>query len=393
MKKVVCSILISVLPYVLPFVFAAPSPGGLLTIAAIDERELEDDCFELLVSTMLVLLGGLFSGLTLGLMGLDELYLQILATESDSMSEKQNARKVLKLMKDKGRHWVLVALLLSNVITNESLPIFLDEAIGGGIMAILLSTGSIVFYCRIIPQAVCVRYGLSIGAACVPFVDVLTWITAPVAYPIAKLLDAVLGTSEIHTYQRPQLKAFLDLHRTGAEPLLKQEVDILTGVLELGAKRVESIMTHMKDVVKLSADAVLDQDVLATIRSSGCSRIPIHEPQDSQAFVGLLLVKKLLQYDNFLNIPIRDLELSLLPEAPPTINCFQALDYFRTGRAHLLLISRTPGVAGGAIGIVTLEDILEEIIAGEIVDETDLYEDNVHKIAARRLTTAQIMQG
>jgi metal transporter CNNM len=44
-----------------------------------------------------------------------------------------------------------------------------------------------------------------------------------------------------------------------------------------------------------------------------------------------------------------------LPEARPDINCFQALDYFQTGRAHLLLISETPGRRGGAIGIVSCE--------------------------------------
>lgn len=46
-----------------------------------------------------------------------------------------------------------------------------------------------------------------------------------------------------------------------------------------------------------------------------------------------------------------------LPEAKPSINCFQALDYFQTGRAHLLLISETPGQKGGALGIVSCESL------------------------------------
>ncbi|KAI5986413.1 hypothetical protein EDD15DRAFT_2174946, partial [Pisolithus albus] len=70
---------------------------------------------------------------------------------------------------------------------------------------------------------------------------------------------------------------------------------------------------------------------------------------------GLLLVKKLLIYDPSKSLPVSHFKLSILPEAHPSINCFQALDYFQTGRAHLLLVSRTPGVAGGAIGVITLE--------------------------------------
>jgi len=90
---------------------------------------------------------------------------------------------------------------------------------------------------------------------------------------------------------------------------------------------------------------------------------------------------------------VSKLPLSILPEAKPTINCFQALDYFQTGRAHLLLISNTPGIAGGAIGVITLEDVIEEIISEEIVDETDQYEDNQSKRRARRITTADVMRG
>ncbi|KAE9394322.1 hypothetical protein BT96DRAFT_827838 [Gymnopus androsaceus JB14] len=348
---------------------------------------------KLLVSTTLVLFGGLLAGLTLGLMGLDELHLRVLAAASDCPQEKRNAKEVLLLMQ-KGRHWVLVVLLISNVITNESLPVFLDGAIGGGIPAILISTASIES--MIIPQAICVRYGLGIGAKFVPFMLVLMWILgkSPIAYPIAKLLDYFLGENESHTYRKSQLKSFLQFHRTGAEPLREEEIGILNGVLELAAKHVETIMTPMKDVVRLSAEAILDQDTLAAILSSGCSRIPVYEPEEPTVFIGLLLVKKLLQYDHLPNLPVRELQLCVLPEAHPFISCFQALNYFRTGRAHLLLISRTPGVAGGAIGIVTLEvDIIEEIIAEEIVDETDVYEDNVSKRAARRLATAGIMQG
>ncbi|KAJ8594393.1 DUF21-domain-containing protein [Rhizopogon salebrosus TDB-379] len=345
--------------------------------------------WKIAVSVVLVLAGGVFAGLTLGLMGLDELHLRVLATSSEDLKEKRNAQKVLKLMQ-KGRHWVLVVLLLGNVVVNESLPIFLDGALGGGIAAVVISTTAIGI---IIPQAVSVRYGLAIGARCAPFVLTLMYLFAPVAYPVAKLLDYALGENEGHTYKKAELKSFLQFHRAGEEPLRDDEISILNGVLELNTKNVESIMTPIQDVVTLSSDTILDHPAVDAILSSGYSRFPVHEPGNPLAFRGLLLIKKLLVYDPARALPVSDFKLSILPEAHPSINCFQALDYFQTGRAHLLLISRTPGMAGGGIGLITLEDIIEEIISEEIVDETDRYEDNQSKRRAKRITTAAVMRG
>ena len=89
-------------------------------------------------AAVLVLLGGAFAGLTIALMGQDDIYLQVIA-ESGEGSEKRHAGKVLNLLK-KGKHWVLVTLLLSNVITNETLPIVLDRSLGGGWPAVVGST-------------------------------------------------------------------------------------------------------------------------------------------------------------------------------------------------------------------------------------------------------------
>jgi len=152
-------------------------------------------------------------------------------------------------------------------------------------------------------------------------------------------------------------------------------------------------MTPIKDVMTLSADTVLDHAMIDRMLTSGYSRFPIHEPGKPHAFIGLLLAKKLLVYDPEKKQPVSSFTLLILPEASPQINCFQALDYFQTGRAHLLLISRSPGQPHGALGVVTLEDIIEEIISEEIVDETDRFEDNHTKKAAKRMTNAALMQG
>jgi len=325
-------------------------------------------------------------------MGLDELHLRVLATSSEDINQRRNAQTVLRLMKH-GKHWVLVVLLLGNVIVNESLPVFLDTAVGGGYPAIVISTIAIVIFGEIIPQAVSVHYGLSIGAKCSRFVLGLMYILAPIAWPIARLLDASLGAKEQHTYKKAELKSFLKLHRTGDEPLRDDELAILNSVLELNTKKAEAIMTPLKDTLIIAADAILDYSAVLALMRTGYSRIPVHAKGKPDTFMGMLLVKTLLAYDPKLALPVEAFPLSLLPEAPPSIDCFQALDYFQSGRAHLLLISRTPGKPGGGIGIITLEDIIEEIISEEIVDETDQYEDNHSKKRVRRLASTRSKNG
>ena len=72
----------------------------------------------------------------------------------------------------------------------------------------------------------------------------------------------MLGATDSHTYKKAELKSFLQFHRHGEEPLRDDEIVILNGVLELNTKRVTSIMTPIKDVVTLSADTVLDHEMV-----------------------------------------------------------------------------------------------------------------------------------
>jgi len=125
-----------------PFAYAAPLIPRALKISEDEDlpKSPEDSSLWAYLGTAiaLVLLGGAFAGLTIALMGQDEIYLQVIATSGEG-SERKNAGKVLNLLK-KGKHWVLVTLLLSNVITNETLPIVLDRSLGGGWPAVVSST-------------------------------------------------------------------------------------------------------------------------------------------------------------------------------------------------------------------------------------------------------------
>jgi len=375
----------------LPFSWAAPlrSYANFSHAQGLHPKDPEDPqlWLDLTVAVILVLLGGVFAGLTIALMGQDEINLQVVS-KSGIGAERKHAGRVLRLIK-RGKHWVLVTLLLSNVITNETLPIILDRSLGGGWPAVVGSTVAIVIFGEIIPQSVCVRFGLAIGAWMSPFVLILMYLEAPLAWPTAKLLDRLIGEEHGTTYSKAGLKTLVNIHKTfgdAGERLNEDEVTIIGSVLELKNKSVEAIMTPMDDVFTMSLDTVLDEKMMDNILTAGYSRIPIHAPDNPFNFVGMLLVKILIAYDPEDARPVSEFALAVLPEIAPDVSCLDILNFFQEGNTHMVMVSESPGENSGAVGVVTLEDVIEELIGEEIVDESDVFID-VHK-AIRRLAPA-----
>lgn len=228
---------------------------------------------------------------------------------------------------------------------------------------------SAVIFGEIIPQSICVRHGLPIGAWMSSLVVVLMYILAPVAWPTAKLLDWLLGEDHGTTYKKAGLKTLVTLHKTlgaAGEQLNSDEVTIISAVLDLKAKPVGSIMTPMEDVFTMSADTVLDEKTMDVILSAGYSRIPIHAPDNQMNFVGMLLVKILITYDPEDCKRVRDFALATLPETRSETSCLDIVNFFQEGKSHMVLVSEFPGDDSGALGVVTLEDVIEELI-GESV--------------------------
>ncbi|KAG0229246.1 hypothetical protein BGW41_003090 [Actinomortierella wolfii] len=334
----------------------------------------------------LVAIGGIFAGLTLGLMGLDETNLQVLMV-SGTPEEQVHAEKVYNLL-SRGKHWVLVTLLVGNVIVNETLPVVLDSELGGGILAIVISTILIVIFGEIIPQAVCARYGLAIGSFCAKPMLIFMYITSPVSYPIAMLLDACLGVHHGTTYKKAELKTLVSLHQLGGiGDLTDDEVTIIASVLDLKDKPVSMVMTPLEDVFTLSEDAILDEALMEEIVNAGYSRIPIYRHDDEQNFIGMLLVKRLITYDPEDHVPVREFTINSLPQAAPNTSCLDILNFFQEGRSHMALVTSEPNGFGVPIGVITLEDVIEELLGEEIVDESDVYVDVHNKIRVVRRPT------
>ncbi|KAJ8116633.1 hypothetical protein ONZ43_g4397 [Nemania bipapillata] len=316
-------------------------------------------------------------------MGQDDIYLRVISLDHEEPQHK-NASRVHHLL-NRGKHWVLVTLLLSNVIVNESLPVVLDRCFGGGVAAVVGSTVLIVIFGEIIPQSLCVRYGLQIGGYMSKPVLLLMYIMAPVAWPTAKLLDWLLGEDHGTIYKKSGLKTLVTLHKTLGEVderLNQDEVTIISAVLDLKRKAVEEVMTPMDDVFVMSEDSILDEKTIDQILDAGYSRIPIHQSGNPTNFVGMLLVKILITYDPEDGKRVRDFALATLPETRPETSCLDIINFFQEGKSHMVLISEFPGEDHGALGVVTLEDVIEELIGEEIIDESDVYVD-VHRAIRR----------
>jgi len=196
------------------------------------------------------------------------------------------------------------------------------------------------------------------------------YIMSPIAWPTAKLLDYLLGEDHGTVYKKAGLKTLVTLHmslgKSPGERLNEDEVTIITAVLDLKAKSVASIMTPIADVFTMSSDAVLDQETVDGILAAGYSRIPIHTPDNPVNFIGMLLVRMLITYDPEDASKVSDMALATLPETKPDTSCLDIINFFQEGKSHMLVVSETPGEKSGALGVVTLEDVIEELI-GECV--------------------------
>ncbi|KAL9233098.1 hypothetical protein vseg_008136 [Gypsophila vaccaria] len=388
------------------------------------------------VSCLLVLFAGIMSGLTLGLMSLSLVDLEILQ-RSGNPSEKTQAASILPVVQR--QHQLLVTLLLCNACAMEALPIYLDKLVNQ-FAAIVMSVTLVLFFGEVIPQAICSRYGLAVGANFVWLVRILMIVCYPIAYPIGKVLDYLLGHNEA-LFRRAQLKALVSIHGMEAGKggeLTHDETTIISGALDLTEKTAQEAMTPIESTFSLDVHSKLDWEAMGKILARGHSRVPVYSGNPKN-IIGLLLVKSLLTVRAETETPVSAVSIRRIPRVPADMPLYDILNEFQKGSSHMAAVVRTrpknnnhveksidnkladqnsqlttpllskedtsrENVAidienawkkitgngqptsiaptdvedGEVIGIITLEDVFEELLQEEIVDETDEYVD-VHK--------------
>lgn len=352
---------------------------------------------QVIVLVVLLCLSGTFSGLNLGLMALDPQQLKILIEAGDP-DEKKYAKKVLPC-RTQG-NFLLCTLLLGNVLVNNTLTIFLDD-LTSGTVAIVGATAGIVVFGEIIPQAICSRHGLMIGYRTLPLTYLFMLVTGVLSYPLGKLLDIVLGDEVGMSYNRER---FLGLIKQGQNDLDDDEKQMIEGALKLNEKCVRDVMTQINYVFTVPEDAVIDYDFMSQITEAGYSRIPVTKSvnggtgditvthalmsDNNPEITGLLFLRDLVMVD-----PDDRIEVSTvtnyykhqLKDIDENTKLDDMLEIFKNGAYHLSLVTKEVNTSESTttkeiVGIITLEDIIEEIICDEIVDETDKYVENKTRI-------------
>jgi len=165
-----------------------------------------------------------------------------------------------------------------------------------------------------------------------------------------------------------ELRGAIEVHATQDE--VREERRMLRSILELGDVEVGEVMTHRKNMVTLDAD-LPPEDIVDQILGSPYTRIPLWR-NDHDNIIGVVHAKDVLRAIRALGGEVNKLDVSELASKPwfipDSTTLLEQLEAFKARREHFALVVDE---YGALMGVVTLEDILEEIV-GDIVDEHDI---------------------
>ncbi|CAG9582142.1 conserved hypothetical protein [Leishmania major strain Friedlin] len=331
----------------------------------------------IVVDSILLLFAALFAGLTLALLGLDTLSLEIIA-DSGSEPDKTYAQKILPI-----RHLgnqLLCTLILGNVMVNTLIAQITDSHIHGWV-ATVVSTALTTLGGEVIPQALMSAHALQVGSKSAPLVKFFVFIFWPVCKPLSMILDKFIGKDPGQIYERNELKKLMFMHaaRSAESGIGAGEVDLMVGAMELHEKTVMEVMTPVSDMLMLEANERLSEETIQLISDRGHSRIPVYQTTKNNV-IGVLFAKDLLMAN-----PQENTKVLLLVKfynrrchvVPSETKLISMLKYFQTGKSHIALVQEVQQRPYGdpyyeVKGLVTMEDIIEELIHSEIFDEYDI---------------------
>ena len=323
-----------------------------------------------LISIILLMLSATASGSEVAFFSLTQRDMEELESRSDSA-----ARRVVDLMSNPDR--LLATILVTNNMINICLVIiatqivdniFLFTGIGDFLFKTIVITFILLLFGEIMPkvftQANAVRMSLFFSAP----LKVLRWLVYPLAFILMRTSSRVSRiASKSAEISIEELADAVDLTDTGSE----EEQKMLSGIITFGQTEVVEIMHSRVDITGIEYDTKFDE-VRRTIVNTGYSRIPVYG-EDLDDVRGVLYVKDLLPHiaeDN-------DFEWQTLLRKPYFVPEHMMIDdllkKFQKKKIHIAIVVDEYGATQG---LISLEDILEEVV-GEITDESDDDEDRL----------------
>ena len=325
---------------------------------------------------ILLLLSGFFSGSETALTAASEARLSQLARKGNDA-----AAMVISLKRRSDR--MIGAILIGNNVVNIFASALATSTLislfgeSGVAMATIGMTVVVVIFGEVLPKTFAINRPDQTAVAVGPVIRALVWVLTPLSITVQVLVTGVLRLCGVsvnaglgHDEREEELRGLIEMHADGGAEV-EHERAMLRSILDLADVEVSEIMTHRRNVRMLDAEAPLS-DLLEQVLDSPFTRIPLYQGE-SDNIVGVLHVKALLRairaHGGSAPEDLKILEIANDPWfIPDTSTLLDQLQAFRERREHFALVVDE---YGSFMGVVTLEDILEEIV-GDILDEHDV---------------------
>ena len=256
-------------------------------------------------------------------------------------------------------------------IAASSLATWALIPVAGGWAAFLVTVTLVpvmLIFGEVIPKTAAREWATALIRRLFPVLEMATVVLAPVTWGARALVGGALQTVGLRSattrqfVSREELKLLLQLEPTEAD-VTSSEAEMIDKIFELGDTAAREIMVPLVDVAALPEDATPD-DAIRLIQERGFSRIPVYADRELNV-VGVVTAMDLLRR----GAEAPDLKTLMRPAtyAPETKRIDELLTEMQKGRVQLAVVVDE---YGGAVGIVTVEDIVEQIV-GEIQDEHD----------------------
>lgn len=322
---------------------------------------------------VLLLLNGLFAGSEIALVSLREGQLRALERAGG-----RRERALVRLARDPNRYLgtIQLGITLAGYLASATAAVTLAEPLvpalgflGGGAEALAITGVTLVLaainiiFGELVPKRLAMQHPQRWALLVAPLLDRLATLTKPMVWLLGRATDMVVrmlgGNSETSGEQlsAKELQDLVAVQRV----LTPEQRDMISGALEIHDRSLREILIPRRTVVTLPS-GMSPAQARETLVASGHSRAPVVRGRDLDDVIGVVHLRDLLLDSGTVETAVRP-----LVNLPDSLPVSEALRRFKHDREQFALVVDE---RGGAAGIVTLEDVLEEIV-GEIYDETD----------------------